>query len=95
MVHEERFLETISPDYHRHFNCHQFHLICTIMRKINLIVIHCSATRSNQSFTVEDLRACHNAESQGRLSRRQDPGSPRAAQCPQGLPVFPAEQGVC
>ena len=36
------------------------------MRKINLIVIHCSATRSNQSFTVEDLRACHNAQFHGK-----------------------------
>ena len=31
------------------------------MREINLIVIHCSATRSNQRFTVERLRECHNA----------------------------------
>ena len=31
------------------------------MRKINLIVIHCSATRSNRRFTVEQLRECHNA----------------------------------
>ena len=30
-------------------------------RKINLIIIHCSATRSNQRFTVDMLRACHNA----------------------------------
>lgn len=30
-------------------------------RKINLIVIHCSATRSNQRFTLDMLRACHNA----------------------------------
>ncbi len=31
------------------------------MRKINLIVIHCSATRENQSFTVEALESCHKA----------------------------------
>jgi len=31
------------------------------MRTINLIVIHCSATRSNKRFTVEQLRDCHNA----------------------------------
>lgn len=31
------------------------------MRKINLIVIHCSATRVNQDFTVEALDACHKA----------------------------------
>ena len=31
------------------------------MRKIDLIVIHCSATRSNRRFTVEDLEACHRA----------------------------------
>ncbi len=31
------------------------------MRKINLIVIHCSATRVNQNFTVEALEACHKA----------------------------------
>ena len=36
------------------------------MRKINLIVIHCSATRSNQSFTVEDLRVCHNTQFHGK-----------------------------
>ena len=31
------------------------------MRKINLIIIHCSATRANRNFTVEDLEACHKA----------------------------------
>ena len=31
------------------------------MRKIDLIVVHCSATRSDRRFTVEDLIACHNA----------------------------------
>ena len=36
------------------------------MRKISLIIIHCSATRSNQCFTVEDLRACHNAQFHGK-----------------------------
>ena len=35
-------------------------------RKINLIVIHCSATRSNQRFTVEMLKACHNARFNGK-----------------------------
>lgn len=35
-------------------------------RKINLIVIHCSATRSNQRFTVDMLRACHNARFHGK-----------------------------
>ena len=35
-------------------------------RKINLIVIHCSATRSNQRFTVEMLKACHNARFHGK-----------------------------
>ncbi|NCC10502.1 MAG: N-acetylmuramoyl-L-alanine amidase [Bacteroidia bacterium] len=29
------------------------------MRTINLIVIHCSATRSDQSLSVEALEACH------------------------------------
>lgn len=29
------------------------------MRKLNLIVVHCSATRCNQSFTPEQLEACH------------------------------------
>jgi len=29
------------------------------MRKINLIVIHCSATRSNQTFTEKDLERAH------------------------------------
>ena len=31
------------------------------MRKIYLIVIHCSATRSDRRFSVEDLIACHDA----------------------------------
>ena len=31
------------------------------MRKIDLIVIHCSATRCDRRFSVEDLIACHNA----------------------------------
>ena len=31
------------------------------MRPINLIVIHCSATRSDRRFSVEDLIACHDA----------------------------------
>lgn len=30
-------------------------------RLINLIVIHCSASRSNKRFTLDMLRACHNA----------------------------------
>ena len=28
-------------------------------REIKLLVIHCSATRCNESFTVEQLRQCH------------------------------------
>ena len=31
------------------------------MRTVNLIVIHCSATRCNRRFTVDMLRTCHNA----------------------------------
>ena len=31
------------------------------MRKIDLIVIHCSATRCNRNFPVESLIACHQA----------------------------------
>ena len=31
------------------------------MRSINLIVIHCSATRCNRDFPVEALEACHRA----------------------------------
>jgi len=31
------------------------------MRKINLIVIHCSATKLSQNFTPDDLEACHKA----------------------------------
>ncbi len=31
------------------------------MRSINLIVIHCSATRCNKPFTVQDLETCHRA----------------------------------
>jgi N-acetyl-anhydromuramyl-L-alanine amidase AmpD len=31
------------------------------MRSVNLIVIHCSATRCNKRFTVDMLKACHNA----------------------------------
>ena len=30
-------------------------------RKIDLIVVHCSATRINQDFPVEALEACHKA----------------------------------
>ena len=36
------------------------------MRTINLIVVHCSATRINQRFTVDMLRACHNARFHGK-----------------------------
>ena len=36
------------------------------MRKINLIVIHCSATRSNQRFTYEMLKKCHDARFHGK-----------------------------
>ena len=32
------------------------------MRRIDLIIIHCSATRSNRSFTFEDLDLCHRAK---------------------------------
>lgn len=32
------------------------------MRKISLIIIHCSATKVNRNFTVEDLEACHKAQ---------------------------------
>ena len=32
-------------------------------RKIDLIVIHCSATRVNQDFPVEALEACHKGKS--------------------------------
>lgn len=31
------------------------------MRSIDLIVVHCSATRCNRSFSVEDLIVCHRA----------------------------------
>jgi len=31
------------------------------MRSIQLLVIHCSATRCDRRFSVEDLIACHNA----------------------------------
>lgn len=31
------------------------------MRNINLIVLHCSATRINQNFPIEALEACHKA----------------------------------
>ena len=30
-------------------------------RTINLIVVHCSATRVNQNFSIEDLETCHKA----------------------------------
>lgn len=29
------------------------------MRKINKIIIHCSDTRTNQRFTIEDIRSWH------------------------------------
>lgn len=31
------------------------------MRTVNLIVIHCSATRCDRRFPLDKLRACHNA----------------------------------
>lgn len=31
------------------------------MRSINLIIIHCSATRADRSFSAEALEACHKA----------------------------------
>lgn len=34
-------------------------------RRIDLIVIHCSDTRPSQSFTIEQLRACHKARGFG------------------------------
>ena len=35
-------------------------------RKISLIIIHCSASRSNQRFTVDMLKDCHNARFHGK-----------------------------
>ena len=35
-------------------------------RKISLIIIHCSATRSNQRFTVAMLKKCHDARFHGK-----------------------------
>ena len=32
------------------------------MRRINLIVIHCSATRVTREFSVKDMEACHLAK---------------------------------
>ena len=32
------------------------------MRKIDLIVIHCSATRADRDFTEEDLEVCRSEE---------------------------------
>jgi N-acetyl-anhydromuramyl-L-alanine amidase AmpD len=32
------------------------------MRRIDMIIIHCSATRCDRSFTVGDLEACHRAK---------------------------------
>ena len=32
------------------------------MRRIDLIVIHCTATRANKDFTLEALRRCHVVE---------------------------------
>ena len=36
------------------------------MRRIDLIVIHCSATRCNQHFPVDRLRECHNEKFHGK-----------------------------
>ena len=33
----------------------------TAMRRINLIICHCSATRVTRDFSPEDLEACHKA----------------------------------
>ena len=35
-------------------------------RKISLIIIHCSATRRNQRFTVAMLKKCHDARFHGK-----------------------------
>ena len=35
--------------------------MCRIEREINLIVIHCTATRENVDFTQKDLLRCHRA----------------------------------
>ena len=37
----------------------RFNLFNPFMRTINLIVIHCSATREDKSFTEYDLDVCH------------------------------------
>jgi len=39
-------------------------------RKIDLIVVHCSATRVNQDFPVEALEACHKARKRPKMSQR-------------------------
>ena len=35
--------------------------MCRVEREINLIVIHCTATRENVDFTQKDLLRCHRA----------------------------------
>ena len=45
--------------------CYAIHTLLQVTRKnkrnISLIVLHCSATRVNQNFTIEQLEACHKA----------------------------------
>jgi N-acetyl-anhydromuramyl-L-alanine amidase AmpD len=44
--------------HHRAYGHYQF-ILRTVMRHIDLIVVHCSATRSNQNFPVTALIRCH------------------------------------
>ena len=32
------------------------------MKEVEWLVLHCSATRCNKSFTFEDLKRCHRAK---------------------------------
>ncbi len=58
------------------------------MRDINLIVVHCSATRVNQNFTVEQLEACHKARGFDTIGYHQ-------GRHPLSLPARAHRRGSC
>ena len=58
-IYEQRNLERNYQTHHRSINRHLRHILRTVMRHIDLIVVHCSATRCNQHLPVTALIRCH------------------------------------
>ena len=52
-------MEDYHPVHHHRAYGHYQFILRTVMRHIDLIVVHCSATRSNQNFPVTALIRCH------------------------------------